>query len=172
MCLACSTPVRGQAYGSECLQTVLGADAPASVEPAHPRPDRTIRTIAAVAFGAAILATTLPWSRFGPGSGAFGAWTRAGRWSLLAAAAAVAGLVLAIVSLGRPEPSRRRDVALAILGGSVAAASVLSVVFPPAFSRPWLALWVAVAAGVLAMGVSLAALRPSEKETGRHLTRP
>jgi len=170
MCLACSTPVRGQAYGSECLQTVLGTDAPASPEPADPRPDRTIRTIAAAAFGAAILATTLPWSRFGPGSGAFGAWTRSGRWSLIVALAAVAGLILSIVALGRSEPNRRRDMALAILGGAVAAASLLSVVFPPAFSRPWLGPWVAVVAGLLACGASIAAGRSSEKELRRHLT--
>ena len=170
MCLACATPVRGQAYGPECLQAVLGTDATASLEPADPRPVRTIRTIAAVAFGAAILATTLPWSRFGPGSGAFGAWTRTGRWSLLAAAAAVAGLVLSIVALGRSEPGRRRDAALAILGGLVAAASLLSVAFPPAFSRPWLGPWVAVVAGVLACGASVAAGRSSEKDLRRHLT--
>jgi hypothetical protein len=172
MCLACSTPVRGQAYGSECLQGVLGADAPAAVEHGDARPDLAIRTLTAVAFGAAILATTLPWSRFGPGSGAFGAWTRAGRWSLLAAAAAVAGLVLSIVSLGRPEPGRRRDVALVILGGAVAVASVMSVIFPPAFSRPWLGPWVAVVTGALAFGASFATLRASEKDLRRHLTPP
>lgn len=171
MCLACSTPVRGQAYGSECLQTVLGTDAPASVEHGVPRPDRAIRTIRAFAFGAAIVATTLPWSRFGPGSGAFGAWTRAGRWSLLAAAAAVAGLIVSIVSLARPEPSRSRDGALVILGAAVSLASLLSVAFPPAFSRPWLGPWVAVVTGVLACGASIAAERSSEKDARRHLTR-
>jgi hypothetical protein len=163
MCLACSTPVRGQTYGSECLSTVLGSDAPGSLEAAEARPDGTIRVVALVAFGAAVLATTLPWSRFGPGSGAFGAWTRAGRWSLLAAAAAVAGLVVAIVSLVRLEPSRPRDLACAILGGSIAIAAALSLVFPPAFSRPWLGPWVALVSGLIACGASVLTIRSAEK---------
>jgi hypothetical protein len=163
MCLACSTPVRGQTYGSECLSTVLGSDAPASFEAAEVRPNGAVRVVTVVAFGAAALATTLPWSRFGPGSGAFGAWTRAGRWSLLAAVAAVAGLVVAIVSLGRLKPSRPRDLAGAILGGSIALASALSVAFPPAFSRPWLGPWVALVSGLTACGASVVAVRASEK---------
>jgi hypothetical protein len=162
MCLGCSTPVRGQTYGSECLSTVLGSDAP-SFQASEVRSGGAIRVVNLVAFGAAVLATTLPWSRFGPGSGAFGAWTRAGRWSLLAAAAAVAGLVVAIVSLGRREPSRPRDLAGAILGGSVALASALSVAFPPAFSRPWLGPWVVLVSGLIACGASVVATRSSEK---------
>ena len=165
MCLACSTPVRGQTFGSECLSTVLGSDAPASVEHVEARRDRVIRVVALVAFGAAALSTTLPWSRFGPGSGAFGAWTRAGRWSLLAAAAAAAGLVLAIVSLARPEPSRSRDLTCAVLGGAVALAASLSVLFPPAFSRPWLGPWAALVAGFIACGASVVAVRSAENET-------
>jgi hypothetical protein len=159
MCLACSTPVRGQTYGSECLPTVLGSDAPAPGEPSDARADRAIRVVALGAFGVAVLATMLPWSRFGPGSGAFGAWTRAGRWSVLAAAAAVVGLILAIVSLRRAEPSRPRDVACAILGGAIAIAAALSSVFPPAFSRPWLGPWVAAGAGLLACGATIMNLR-------------
>ena len=164
MCLACSTPVRGLAYGSECLSTVLGSDAPPSADPGEVRPERSIRVAGLVALGAATLATTLPWSRFGPGSGAFGAWTRAGRWSLLAAAAAVAGLVLAIVSRGRPEPSRSRDLVCALLGGSVALASALSVMFPPAFSRPWLGPWVAIVSGLGACAACVLVVRSSEKD--------
>lgn len=163
MCLACSTPVRGQTYGSECLSTVLGSDAPASLEAAEMRPNGAIRVVAVVAFGAAVLATTLPWSRFGPGSGAFGAWTRAGRWSLLAASAAVAGLVVAIISLRHLEPSRSRDLAGTILGGSIVLASALSVAFPPAFSRPWLGPWVALVSSLIACGASILTVRSAEK---------
>lgn len=164
MCLACLTPVRGRAYGFECLPTILGSDAPPAFEPGGVRPDRASRVVTLAAFGAAVLATTLPWSRFGPGSGAFGAWTRAGRWSLLALAAAVAGLVLAIVSLRRSEPSRTRDLACVILGGSVALAAALSVMFPPAFSRPWLGPWVALPSGLLACGATVAALRSAQND--------
>jgi hypothetical protein len=165
MCLACSTPVRGETYGSECLSTVLGSDAPPALEPRAGRPDQAIRGVALAAFGAAVLATTLPWSRFGPGSGAFGAWTRAGRWSLLAAVAAVGGLIVAIVSLRRAEPSGPRDLACAILGGSVALAATLSVVFPPAFSRPWLGPWVATVSGLVACGATIVALRSAKNNT-------
>lgn len=163
MCLACSTPVRGQTYGSECLSTVLGSDAPAAFVAAEVRPVGAIRVVTVVAFGTAVLATTLPWSRFGPGSGPFGAWTRAGRWSLVAAAAAVAGLVVAIASLGRLEASRPLYLIGAILGGSIALASALSVAFPPAFSRPWLGAWVALVSGLIACGASVLAVRYSEK---------
>jgi hypothetical protein len=165
MCLACSTPVRGRTYGSECLATVLGPDAPTAIEPRPVRPDLVTRVVMVVAFGVAALATTLPWSRFGPGSGAFGAWTRSGRWSLVAAVASVAGLILAAVSLARPEPSRPRDVACAALGAAVALAAALSVMFPPAFSRPWLGPWAALVSGLIACGASLVALRSPENET-------
>jgi hypothetical protein len=165
MCLACSTPVRGRAFGSECLPDVLGADAPTTVEPAEARPQGAIRLVMAVAFGGAVLATTLPWSRFGPGSGAFGAWTRTGRWSMLAALAAVAGLALAVASLGRAEPSRARDLTCTFLGGWVALASALSLIFPPAFSRPWLGPWVGLASGVVACAASVVAARAAEKST-------
>jgi hypothetical protein len=164
MCLACSTPVRGRAFGSECLASVRGSDAPASVESGRVRPARPTRVVTLVAFAAAVIATTLPWSRFGPGSGAFGAWTRAGRWSLVAAAAGVTGLVLAILSFARPEPSRPRELACAILGGAVAIAAALSVLFPPAFSRPWLGPWVAFLSGMLACGATVVGLRSAEND--------
>jgi hypothetical protein len=165
MCLACSTPVRGRAFGSECLSSVLGPDAPTPVERDEVRPDRAIRVVTALAFGVAVVATALPWSRFGPGSGVFGAWTRAGHWSLLAAAAAGAGLVLAIVALRRTGASSKRDLACAVLGGSIVVASALSVMFPPAFSSPWLGPWVALMSGLIACGASVLAVRSPEKDT-------
>ena len=171
MCLSCSTPVRGQTYGSECLSRVVGSDAPTSVEPAEVRRDRPIRVVALAAFGLAALSTTLPWSRFGPGSGALGAWTRWGRWSLLSGAAAAAGLILAIVSLRSPDTSRRRDLACASLGAAIALAAALSVMFPPAFSRPWLGPWAALASGSIACGASIAALAFVGERRRRHLTR-
>jgi hypothetical protein len=150
MCLACSTPVRGQTYGAECLAEVLGPDAPDAIEAKVHRADRTIRTLAQVAFGLAVLATALPWSRFGAGSGAFGAWTRSGRWSLVAALAAIAGLALATA---RRRPRLRNptwDVVTASLGALVVVATLLSVLFPPPFSRPWLGPWFAVVFGASA----------------------
>jgi hypothetical protein len=163
MCLGCSTPVRGQTYGAECLAEVLGPDAPDAIEAKVHRADRTIRTLAQVAFGLAVLATALPWSRFGPGSGAFGAWTRFGRWSLVAALAAIAGLALATA---RRRPRLRNpiwDVVTASLGALVLVASLLSVLFPPPFSRPWLGPWFAVVFGASACTASIVAARTAEE---------
>jgi hypothetical protein len=165
MCLACSTPVRGKTYGAECLAEVLGTDAPDTTETKVPRPDRAIRTLVQVAFGLAVLATALPWSRFGPGSGVFGAWTRSGRWSLVAALAAIAGLGLAAARRTPSLRSPRWDLAIVILGALVAVASLLSVLFPPPFSRPWLGPWFGVASGVLAGVASIVAARAGRQPT-------
>src|SRR4029450_8674910 len=78
MCLACSTPVRGENFGSECLADVLGPDAGDTGDPSTPRPDRAVRWLALAAFGLAVLATALPWSRVRRGSRALGARSRAG----------------------------------------------------------------------------------------------
>jgi hypothetical protein len=159
MCLACSTPVRGENFGSECLADVLGPDAGDSTDPSTPRPDRGARTFALGAFGVAVLATALPWTRFGPGSEAFGAWTRSGHWSLVAAVAAIGGLVITAARLRPRLRDPGWDVAIAALGALVVVASLLSVLFPPAFSRPWLGPWFAVVAGAIACGTSILAAR-------------
>jgi hypothetical protein len=163
MCLACSTPVRGQNFGSECLADVLGPDVGDTTNPSTARPNR-VRTFALAAFGVAVLATALPWSRFGPGSGAFGAWTRSGHWSLVAALAAIGGLVITAARLRSRLRDPGWDVAIAGLGALVVVASLLSVLFPPAFSRPWLGAWFAVVAGAMACGTTILAAR-SARET-------
>jgi hypothetical protein len=164
MCLACSTPVRGENFGSECLADVLGPDAGDTPDPNPARPDRAVRWLSLAAFGLAVLATALPWSRFGPGSEAFGAWTRSGHWSLVAAIAAIGGLVITAGRLRSRLRDPRWDVAIASLGALVVVASLLSVLFPPAFSRPWLGPWFAVGAGAMACGTSILAAR-SARET-------
>jgi ABC-type Fe3+-siderophore transport system permease subunit len=163
MCLACSTPVRGQNFGTECLADVLGPDAVEATDPMRPSPDRRIRTFAFAAFGLAVLASALPWSRFGPGSDAFGAWTRSGHWSLVAALAAIAGLALTGARLLARLRDPAWDVAIAGLGALVVVASLLAVLFPPAFSRPWLGPWFAVAAGAVACGTSILAARAARE---------
>ncbi len=165
MCLTCSTPVRGKTYGAECLSEVLGPDAPEPAESRVPRPDRAVRLLTLAAFGLAVFATALPWSRFGPGSDAFGAWTRSGLWSLVAALAAIAGLLLAAA---RWRPHLRDpgwDLIVAGLGTLVAVASLLSVLFPPPFSRPWLGPWFALAFGALAGAASIIAARTTDETT-------
>lgn len=165
MCLACSTPVRGQAYGNECLGAVIGSDAPTEPETTSPGPDAAARTLSAIAFGLVVAATALPWSRFGPGSEMLGAWSRTARWSVVAAIAAVAGLALVLAQRGGRLRSRRGDAIATGLGAIVVVASLLAVLFPPAFSRPWLGPWVAVFAGVLACGSSMVAARTVAKSS-------
>ena len=163
MCLACSTPVRGEIFGTECLADVLGPDAADAADPKGRRPDRAIRTFALAGFGVAVLATALPWSRFGPGSGAFGAWTRSGHWSLVAALAAVAGLALTTSRLLSRLRTPGWDMAIVSLGALVVVASLLSMLFPPPFSRPWLGPWFAVVSGAVACGTSILAARTARE---------
>ena len=161
MCLACATPVRGRTYGAECLVSVLGPEVAASAEAPLRPSDARARSVARLGFVLATLATVLPWSRFGPGSEAFGAWSRSGRWSVLAGIAALLGLAL---SFAQRSPRLRTpgwDLAVVMLGAAVALGSLLSLMYPAAFSRPWLGPWVAGAAGALACGATVIAARTS-----------
>jgi lysylphosphatidylglycerol synthetase-like protein (DUF2156 family) len=159
MCLPCATPVRGSAYGVECLASVLGPDVAAAAAPPARAPDARPRGVARIAFAVAVAATILPWSRFGPGSEAFGAWSRAGRWSVAAAVAAVLGLVVTFAQRSNRLRAPGWDVAAALLGAGVAVGSMLAVVYPAAFSRPWLGPWIASAAGAIACGATVLASR-------------
>lgn len=150
-------------FGAECLSEVLGSDAPSEPE-TDPRPaDAPARTVSRIAFALSVLATLLPWSRFGPGSEPFGAWSRSARWSIVAGAVAIAGLAL---SLAQRRPGLRTpgwDAVAAGLGAAVAVASLFAILFPPAFSRPWLGPWVAAASGILACGACVVAGRVTER---------
>jgi hypothetical protein len=151
MCLRCAIPVRGGTVGSECLAIVLGPDAPT---PAAPRRDVAgmIRTWQRLVAGVAVVATLLPWSRFGAGSGPFGAWSDSFRWSMVAAVASVAAFLLSLVRDARRSSSRSWDVALAVAAGLIVVGSVLAVARPPAFTSPWLGPWIAASAGVIVFG--------------------
>jgi hypothetical protein len=151
-------------FGAECLSEVLGADAPSETVDGSRTPDTRIRRIGRIGFAAAVLATALPWSRFGPGSEAFGAWGQTAWWSMISGVAAIAGLALTFAQLGPGLRTPRWDAVAATLGAVVALAALVAVLFPPAFSRPWLGPWVAVSAGVVACVGSLVA--------GRTLGRP
>jgi hypothetical protein len=158
MCLACATPVRGRALGAECLATALGPDVPAPrlVERA---PGAVAMTVARAGFGLAVVASILPWSRFGAGAQPFGAWASWPRWSALAALASVAGFLLSFARRPSPAGTRRWDVASAAAGGLVVAGSLLALARPPAFTSSWLGPWVALGAGVVAAAASAVALR-------------
>ncbi len=168
MCLACAIPVRGRTLGSECLATALGPDAPVP-KLAEREPGATARTVARAAFGLAVVATILPWSRFGAGSEPLGAWALGARWSMLAAVAAVAGLLLSFAGRWSRRPGLAWDVASFVAGTAVAVGSLLAVARPPAFTSPWLGPWVAVASGIVAAVASLVARRDARAREPAHV---
>ena len=155
MCLGCAVPVRGRVLGTECLAEAIGSDAP-QAGPA-PEPRRDLRaTLIGAAFAVAVFATALPWSRFGEGSGPFGAWGRSRKWSVVAAVAALLGLA-AWAWLRRLPPGRRSawDVALVWLAALTSLGALLAIVNPPPFTHAWLGPWLALAAGLVALAASL-----------------
>ena len=151
LCVTCAVPVRGRVLGAECLPEILGEEAPAVT----PRPwrrrvvrspaDRVAGAMLAVAAGA----TLLPWTRFSTGSGWAGAWGFDGRWSMDVAVVAVVTLGLWFALGRRPQAAR----SVAIVGGVIiAACSLLAILNPPPFTKPALAPWIALIAGVGAAG--------------------
>lgn len=133
--MECAVPVRGLVLGPECLGDIMGND------------DRSWRTsgtrralrpgMAALGglFLASVLLTLVPWTRFGSASGALDAW-RWPQWSLLVAAVAALGLGLWAYQWWRPRMTdRTAGKILAVLAGTVAVGSSLAALFPPALTR-------------------------------------
>lgn len=161
LCLPCAIPVRGRVLGAECLPDPLERT-PAPLRRGPPLGGTNLLTGAA--FGLALLATTLPWTRFGVGSGFFGAWGGSPRWSLLAAVSATAGAaVWGTRQMVHGGDRLGFDVALGVLGGLVAFASALAIWHPPAFTRVWVGPWVSLAGGLVACAASFAAVRRERK---------
>jgi hypothetical protein len=154
MCLWCSVPVRGRAYGAECVGSVVGEEPPREAETPRPRAP----AYAAAGFGAALAATVLPWTTFGEGSTAFGAWTLSPRWALLAALAAAVGLGVAVLRLRRQGVDPRWDALAIALGAAVVLGALLEWFRPPFPSRPSLVPWIAVGGGLLAAASALRCL--------------
>jgi hypothetical protein len=153
LCIGCAVPVRGVAYGPECLSEVLGDGAPA-VE--APRPTRAPADRAAgVALLVALVATLAPWTRFGTGSGWFhGAWGADVRWSMLAAISAVVAAIAWWMAKPGGRTLARRVCLVACVGG--AAGSLMAILNPPPFTKPALAPGVALVAAVVALVMLLA----------------
>ena len=146
LCVACAVPIRGTVFGPECLPTVL-EDASIPTDPpviVLPRGD----LIAAAGFGAVVLLSVLPWSRFGDAAGAFGAWNP--HWSLLAVGAATLGLILALVFWRRPRDPRLEIAVYLGLAAVVAVAAYLHHRHPPSLSSPSGVPFVATAAALVA----------------------
>jgi hypothetical protein len=158
LCLPCAVPVRGRVLGPDCLWTVLGAEEVPVVR--VPDPISLPRAVAGAAFAVAVLASLLPWSRFGMGSGALGAWGREPHWSLLAGVAAAIGFAVWFSrALVRPADGSAWDIAMTALGAIVTLGTTLALLNPPPFTKPWLGPWVALPAGAVAWAASIVALR-------------
>jgi hypothetical protein len=149
MCLWCAVPVRGVAYGPECLAQVLGEEP--RTEPERRPPRGPILMLAG--FAVALASTALPWTSFGEGSGVFGAWGLSPRWAILAAIGSVIGVGAGLVRVRRAGPQKRLDIALAAVAAAVVLGAVLEWFRPPFPSRPSVVPWIAAVAGGFALVV-------------------
>lgn len=159
LCLTCAIPARGRVLGAECLEAAIGP-VPDLDPTAAPPPEAAPARLVGAALGAALLVTTLPWSRFGAGSGAFGAWSRTFRWSMVAAVAAAVGALL--WTLARRGWLGAHRLPPAVFGAVAAAGGVgalLAIAHPPPFARPSLAPWLALAACLAAVAGSVGWVR-------------
>ena len=150
LCIVCAVPVRGRVLGHECLPA--DAKSPNGDEPLRPPRPGASRIVLGSGFGVALLATALRWTRFGEAARPFGAWAWDPRWSMLAAAAALAGSAIWVV--GRRRGGRTWSVLLAGLGAAVAVGSLLSILNPPPFTKAAVWPWVSLAGGILASGAA------------------
>lgn len=153
LCLACAIPVRGSVLGAECLPAPLAEEVPAPRRRVRPSP------VAGIGLGVCVLSTALPWSRFGPGSGPFGAWDGPVRWALVAAVAATLGALLWLAETLAGRGRLPADALLAGVGAVVTLAAAMALVRPPPFTHPWLGPWIAIAGGLCCVGAAAAARR-------------
>jgi len=152
----------------ECLSSALGPHA-VPVEGAAIEPGGAARTLARVAFAVALLATILPWSRFGAGAEPFGAWSRSPKWSMVVAIAAVAGFALSVARRFASNPGPAWDLLLAVAGAFVVSAAALAILRPPEFTSPWVGPWAALVAGAIAAGASVSARRKAREHEPAHV---
>lgn len=132
LCIACAIPVRGSVVGQECLSEVLEDPPPA---PDPPGPPPRARAIAMGGFLLVVGSTILPWARYGDASGWLGsrAWTP--HWSLLAAAAALAGVVLMVLRRRMPWDQQVQSLILVALGVLTLLGVTLHGLHPPPLSE-------------------------------------
>jgi hypothetical protein len=141
VCLACAVPVRGRVLGPGCVAAELG-------DPGLTAPPETERGAWWIAVGGALVAlvgTAAPWTRTGAGDRIMGAWVLDVRWSMVAAIAAVALLVVTWRGVG----ARARSGVVA-LGLVVSIASALAIAFPPTFQVASWGPWVSAVGGAVA----------------------
>jgi hypothetical protein len=154
-CLSCAVPVRGRVLCAECARRVVGepirGPAPAR-GPGSRLPDLT----ATILLGIALLATLVPWDRFGNLTGMLSAW-RLGPdpWPLLAALMLLGATVAAGVVLLRRWPAVLwySAAAYTALGAAAALAVLVALLRAPDFTSHTPAPYVAFAG---AAGAALA----------------
>jgi hypothetical protein len=154
LCLDCSTPVRGEVFGVECLPTAL-PETPVD-EPLPPPVTRRSMAdrIALAGLAVAALATALPWARFGVGSSAFGAWGLSpARYASAVGPLAIVGLIVLWIASRPSAPSSdgARRLLRAGLGGAIALLCLLALFRPEPFATPNLVPYVALLGALAAM---------------------
>ena len=149
VCITCGVPVRGEVLGPECLPEDLRA---AAANPPAARTSGLLLPLTGIGFALALLASALPWKRYGLGSGPFGAWGLTLRWSIGAGVAALCGMAFWIIACGvRRRAGKTTVISLRIIAALVLTCSVLHLLRAPGFGPPAIGPWVSLAGGALAL---------------------
>ncbi len=149
LCVACAVPVRGRVVGVECVVSVLGEQPQPPVKPGLSR----AAFAAITGLGTIVVASLLPWTRFGVGSTFLGGWDAVPSWSLLASATGVLAFVVWWI---RGRGRRRGAAVVASVGGVVAAAAaLLAAIHPPPFTKPSIGPGLAFLGGITALVAGL-----------------
>jgi hypothetical protein len=161
-CLACAVPVRGQVLCTECARRLVGEPAPPPA-PARAPASRILDVGAASLLGAALLATLLPWQRFGTLTGAFSAWRISNPWPFLSSALILTATMGAAVVLLRRWPLLLTYSALAytVMAAGAAAAVSVALLRAPGFTSHTPAPYVVLIGALGAAAVGALRLRRS-----------
>jgi hypothetical protein len=116
--------------GQECLSEVLEDPPPA---PDPPGPPPRARAVAMGGFLLVVGSTILPWARYGDASGWLEAWTP--HWSVLAAAAALAGAGIMLFRRRMPWDQQVQSLILLALAVLTLMGVALHALHPPPLSE-------------------------------------
>lgn len=157
VCLACAVPVRGSVIGVECLDVELS-------RPVAVKPRRVRAPLVGIGFAVAVVATLMPWRKYGLGSGLFGAWGTAVRWSVISAACAITGLLIwAWPTLRHRLLHRGAWIgSLRVLATTCVAGAAMHLIKPPIVGPQSYGAWVAIAGGLLALAGTWRAASPGD----------
>lgn len=126
-CLTCAVPVRGRVLCAECARRVVGEPVRTPIRP-RGLGSRIPDVAAATLLGTALLATVLPWDRFGALTGMLSAWRpRPDPWPFLAGLLLLTAAIASAVVLLRRWPAVLRYSAVAYTAVAAAAAGAVGV---------------------------------------------